>query len=261
MHARIAALHPGFVINTAAYNLVDDAESRPDLAFAVNASGVAFVARAAAQAGARLAHISTDYVFAGQEPAAGVPVPYREEDRPAPRSVYGVSKLAGEHLARAYAPGALVIRTCGIYGPRHNRSGKRSFVEAILHQAQSGNASGDSGGRPILRVVSDQRVCPTYAADLARAILQLLRTDAQGVVHVASAGSCSWYEFAVAILELAGLDADVLPIPSTARASGAARPAYSVLDLGRLQQLGVTMPHWREALRRYLQERAAAAPA
>ena len=143
------------------------------LAFAVNASGVAFVA-ARRRAGLRALRTSAPTMFSLVRPAAGVPVPYREEDRPAPRSVYGVSKLAGEHLARAYAPGALVIRTCGIYGPRHNRLGKRSFVEAILHQAQSGNASGDSGGRPILRVVSDQRVCPTYAADLARAILQLL---------------------------------------------------------------------------------------
>lgn len=249
--ARLVALRPDVVINAAAYNRVDEAEKQPAPAFATNASAPGALALAASQVGARLVHVSTDYVFSGEADR-----PYREDDLPAPCSVYGASKLAGEHLVRAYAPGALIVRTSGVYGVRRPGVGKRSFVEAILQQARAGNT---------LQVVADQRASPTYAVDLAWAILALLGREAAGIVHVTNAGSCSWYEFAQAILEEAGIEATVTPVASRApgdmgwRAAGARRPSYSVLDHGRLRDLGITMPHWRDALARYIREQAGGA--
>jgi dTDP-4-dehydrorhamnose reductase len=255
----LTQVRPEIVINTAAYNRVDEAESQPALAFAVNASAPATLARAATRLGARFVQVSTDYVFSGESPASAEPArPYREDDLPAPCSVYGASKLAGEHLARAYASDALIVRTSGIYGARPAGTGKRSFAEAIL--AQLGALHPNAGGReapPILRVVDDQRVSPTYAVDLALAILELVRRDVRGIVHATNAGSCTWFECAQAIVDLVGASATVVPVASGERPTAARRPAYSVLDHGRLRDLGMTMPPWRDALGRYLRERTA----
>lgn len=249
IEATLEALRPASIVNCAAYTRVDDAEQEPDRAFATNALGPAFLARSAARIGARLIHVSTDYVFAGAAEAAMRP--YREDDLPAPRSVYGASKLAGEHLTLAYAPDALVVRTSGVYGGRPAGSGKRSFVEAILQQA---SLPGPAGAPTTLRVVADQQASPTYAADLARVLLALLPRPVSGLLHVTSEGSCSWFEFARAIVESAGMAATILPVSTQEHPAAAARPAYSVLDLARLHSLGLAMPHWREALRRYLQD-------
>lgn len=235
----LAAARPAVVINAAAYNAVDAAERSPDRAFAVNATAPGRLARAAAAQGARFVHVSTDYVFGGDAAR-----PYREEDLPAPLGVYGASKLAGEHLVRAYAPDALVVRTSVVFGARPG--GKRSyFVHTILTQAREGRA---------LRVVDDQVGGPTYAPDLARAILALVDRGVSGIVHVSNAGSCSRYEFARAILDAAGLDAQITPVAGSARPDIARRPRYSVLDCSRLTGLGITMPHWHDALGRYLAE-------
>lgn len=252
----LPALRPSILINAAAYNRVDEAESQPALAFAVNASAPAQLARAATRLGARFVQIGTDYVFSGAPRAPDAALrPYREEDLPAPLSVYGASKLAGEHLALAYAPGALVVRTSGVYGARTAGTGKRSFVEAIVRQACAADPSAGQHP-PALRVVDDQRASPTYAMDLAQAILTLLRLDATGIVHVTNAGSCSWFEFAGAILELLALPAALEPIASSARPAPARRPAYAVLDHARLRDLGISMPHWRDGLERYLRVHA-----
>jgi len=249
VEAKLGELAAELVINAAAYNQVDEAEMDPETAFAVNAIGPGRLARAARVLNARLVHVSTDYVFSGELLAGQVTDSgYREADLPAPRSVYGASKLAGEHRVLANAPDALVVRTSGVYGPRPDGRGKRSFVEAILAQAEAGTA---------LRVVNDQRLGPTYAVDLAAAILALARLPASGLIHASNAGSCSWYEFARAILELAGSGVPIEPVPSSARPTPAYRPPYSVLDNGRLRELGIEMPRWRDALARYMHARMA----
>lgn len=242
--AVVTAERPEVVINAMAYNRVDEAESRPEHAFLINAVAPGCIARAAATAGARLVQLSTDYVFDGLAAR-----PYREDDLPAPLSVYGASKLAGEQLARAYAPDALVVRTSGVFGTPTPRARVQSnFVQAILRQARRGSA----GDPALLRVVDDQIVGPTYARDLAVAIVDLVWHGAHGIVHVTNDGSCSWYEFACAIVAAAEQHATVLPIPSAERADAARRPAYSVLAHERLHAYAMTMPHWRDALRRYL---------
>ena len=249
VEAMLGDLAADLVINAAAYNRVDEAEADPESAFAVNAIAPGRLARATRVLNARLVHVSTDYVFSGELPAGDdARHGYHEDDLPTPRSVYGASKLAGEHLVLANAPDALVVRTSGVYGPRPGGRGKRSFVEAILAQAETGTT---------LRVVDDQRLGPTYAVDLAAAILALAPLPASGLIHASNAGSCSWYEFARAILELAGSNAPIEPVPSSARPTPAHRPPYSVLDNGRLRKLGIEMPAWRDALARYMHARTA----
>jgi dTDP-4-dehydrorhamnose reductase len=239
---RLAAIHPDVVINAAAYNKVDEAEQRPDLAFAVNAAAPGHIGRACAALGARLIHVSTDYVFDGS-----LGRPYAEDGLPAPLGMYGASKLAGEHLVQAYAgEHALIVRTSAVFGMAGEGAGKGgNFVRAILRQA---------GAQHPLRVVDDQTTSPTYALDLARAIVSLAETNACGLVHVTNGGSCTWHQFACAILELTGLDVPCLPISSESAPGGARRPAYSVLSGARLSALGITMPLWRDGLERYLRE-------
>ncbi len=238
----LATIQPTIVINAAAYNKVDEAEQRPDLAFAVNATAPAMLARACSAIGARFVHVSTDYVFDGSLGRA-----YVEDDLPAPLGVYGASKLAGEHLARAYAgERALVVRTSAVFGAAEEGTGKGgNFVRAILRQASAGNP---------LRVVDDQTTSPTYAPDLARAVLALAEREAHGLIHVTNSGHCTWHQFALAILELSGLDVPCLGIASAPAPGRARRPGYSVLSGARLTSLGITLPSWRDALERYLGE-------
>lgn len=235
--ALLAARKPTIVINAAAYNRVDEAESRQDMAFATNATAPANLARACDDAGAYFVHLSSDYVFDGRQR-----VPYKEDDHPAPLGVYGASKLAGEHLVHAYAPRSLIVRTSGVFGP--TRAGKGgNFVLAILRQARAGNT---------LRVVADKIAAPTFSGDLAAAILQMAARRLLGTVHVTNSGHCSWHEFASAIVEDGGCIAGVEPIATVERPDLAKRPRYSVLDLSRLRSYGIETPPWREGLRRYL---------
>lgn len=247
--ARIRELRPDVVLNTAAYNHVDRAEDEAEEAFRVNAYAPLALARACHAANALLVHFSTDYVFGGESTT-----PYREEDTPSPRSVYGASKLAGEHLVRAATPLHVVIRTSGLYGFR-GRGGKNgNFVETILRLAAE---------KKTLRVVNDQVVSPTSAADLTRKVVALLdrwergrSQDLLGLYHVTNAGSCSWYEFAAEILRKSGLDACLEPVASVDYGARATRPAYSVLAPGHLARLGLDdMRDWRDALGEYLRLR------
>ncbi len=237
-------LRPDAVFNCAAYNLVDRAEDEPEAALAVNALGVRALARLCAELGCVLVHFSTDYVFGID---AGRRTPYAESDAPGPLSVYGASKLVGEYWVRAECPRHFVVRTCGLYGTRGQGGKGGNFVEAILRRAASGAP---------LRVVSDQECTPTATADLARAAAALAGTDAHGLYHVTSAGSCNWFDFARAIVERAGLDVNVTPILSADYGARARRPRYSVLDGGRYARLGlVAMRPWPEALADYLAAR------
>jgi len=231
----IAEARPDVVIHAAAYTDVDGAEANPDRAFAVNALGSRHVAQGAAESGARLIAVSTDYVYDGAKQG-----PYREDDPVAPLGLYGASKLAGEREILKAKPDAVILRTAWLYGEGKN------FVETILRLAR---------GRDELRIVDDQHGSPTAAADLATVIAALLQTPCAGVYHAVNAGTCSWYEFAREILRLAGIDRRVVPIRSSELVRPAKRPANSVLDCGKLAALGVTLRPWQDALRAYLRER------
>jgi len=233
--AVVSRSRPGVVINAAAYNKVDAAESEPQEALAVNAVGVLHLARAAAEVGALFVHVSTDYVFDGQASR-----PYVEDDPPRPLNVYGVSKRAGEMMVAASGARAILIRTSGVFGPGGSRGKGGSFVDRILERARAGRA---------LRVVADQVFSPTYAPDLADALLTLVERGAEGVVHVANDGACTWHELAAAALELAGVTATVERIASADLGAAARRPPYSVLSTARYRALsGRPLRPWREAL-------------
>jgi dTDP-4-dehydrorhamnose reductase len=229
---------PRLVFNCAAFTDVDGAEVRPDLAMAVNALGAQAVAQACAEAGAHLVHLSTDYVFDGQAGRDGRP--YREDDPPAPLSAYGRSKLAGERLVCAALPGALIVRTAWLFGP-----GRVNFVDKVVAQGRRG------GPFP---VVEDEVGSPTYAPDLAEALLELGRRWLAGVLHLVNEGQASRLEMARFCLAAAGLDPELAqPITSAELGLPAARPAYSVLDAGAAARLrGKTLPDWRDGVRRYL---------
>ncbi|MGQ0811816.1 MAG: dTDP-4-dehydrorhamnose reductase, partial [Nitrospiraceae bacterium] len=232
---RILDARPEVVIHAAAYTNVDQAESQPDLAMAVNAEGTEKVARAATKTGARLFYVSTDYVFDGMKR-----LPYVESDMPNPMNVYGTSKLEGERRALACCPETLVIRTAWLYGAQgHN------FVKTIMRLATE---------QPALRVVADQRGCPTHASDLAHAISRLLTTDLKGVVHATGMGDCTWHEFAQAIVGLMRTSVKVEAITTEEAGRPARRPAYSVMAHLRLSHVGIAMPDWKEALTRFVRD-------
>jgi dTDP-4-dehydrorhamnose reductase len=233
--AFVAQVRPDVVFNATAWNRVDAAEAEPERAFAVNAHAPRTLARAAAEVGARLVHVSTDYVFDGASAR-----PYVEDDEPRPLSVYGASKLAGERSVLAAGPEHLVVRTSAVLGRAGSAQKGGSFVSRILEQARA--------GKP-LRVVADQKFAPTFADELAAALLALARSRARGLLHVTNAGSCSWHELAVASLRAAGLDAPVAAIKAAELKLPARRPAYSVLDCSRYLSLGLTRPRdWQGAL-------------
>ena len=236
--AFVAGTTPDIVINCAAYTDVDGAESDPEAAFAVNATGAGNIAAAAERVGARMVHVSTDYVFDGTSDR-----PYEETDEPGPVCVYGRSKLAGELAVSEVAQETLIVRTAWLYG----HAGP-NFIETMLTLASSGRD---------LKVVEDQVGAPTNVRDLARAILELIAVGASGVVNATNAGSCSWFEFAREILDQAGYrDIAVEPVTSERFPRPAPRPGYSVLSLARLVSLTGKEPRsWQDALTEYLAER------
>ncbi len=235
-------LSPHVILNTTAYHRVDDCENQPELAFQVNALAVLNLVRIANDSDAVLLHISTDYVFDGNTRE-----PYTESSRPLPLSVYATSKLSGEFLVRAAAQKYFLIRTCGLYGVAGSHGKGGNFVETMIAKAKR--------LEPI-RVVDDQVVTPTYTVDLAHQIALILSTTHYGLYHVTNEGCCTWYEFAKAIFEISGIDADLSPTTSELYKTPAIRPRYSVLENARLKQLGLNeMRHWREALAAYLKMR------
>ena len=242
--AALTDLRPDVVINCAAYNLVDKAESESATAFAVNAWGVRDLALVCRDLGCVLVHFSTDYVFGLDEKRA---MPYAETDAPGPVSVYGLSKLAGEYLVRSLCPKHFIIRTCGLYGVWGSGGKGGNFVETMLRLAGQ--------GKPI-RVVADQVCTPSYTVDVAAATAGLIQTGKYGLYHVTNAGAVSWHEFARMIFELAGVTANLTPITSKEFGAAARRPSYSVLSTTAYETLGLPkMRSWREALAAYLDER------
>lgn len=246
VRAAVAQVRPDLILNTAAFNAVDRAEHERDEAWRVNRDGAAHLARAGADFGARVVHISTDFVFDG-----GAGRAYRPSDQASPLGVYGASKLAGEAAVSAAAPGALIVRTAWLYSPR-----RANFLTAMLRlMGEAGEA----------RVVADQIGTPTSTASLAVALWDLVALKATGVWHFTDAGVASRYDFAQAIGEeafAAGLLAQaprVTPIATRERPTPAARPAFSVLDKTLTWDLlGHAAPHWRQSLRAVLAEMKAA---
>jgi dTDP-4-dehydrorhamnose reductase len=243
LRARITKLAPDIVINCAAYNYVDRAEAEPAAVFDVNAWAVRQLALISRDLHCTLVHFSSDYVFGINSERR---LPYAEDDGPGPVSVYGLSKLSGEYMVRAYCARHFVVRTCGLYGVWGTGGKGGNFVETMLRLARE--------GKP-LRVVSDQTCTPSYTVDVAATVAELVGSDRYGLYHVTNSGSCTWYEFAKAIFDLAGQEASVTPITSQQYGAAARRPAYSVLRNSAVSGIASLRP-WKEALKAYLLERA-----
>ncbi len=227
----VRTVAPDWIINAAAYNDVDGAETAVAAAFAVNSAGAGYLAEAAAERGARILHISTDYVFDGRKGSA-----YTEEDPPNPLSVYARSKYEGERRVMASGASACILRTAWLYG-RHGKN----FVKTILAEAEKGLP---------LKVVTDQIGSPTATADLADAIAGLIPTPARGLFHVTNAGACSRFQFAQAIVRGR---VKVLPITTAEASRPAPRPANSSLISVRWQTAGFApLRRWELALEVFL---------
>jgi dTDP-4-dehydrorhamnose reductase len=238
--AILSSLRPALVFNCAAYNAVDRAESEKDLAFAVNAEGPSNLARACARHHIRLVHFSTNFVFDGT-----LDRPYVESDEPAPLSVYGASKLAGEQRVLDAQPAALVIRTSALFGDKGSAIKGGSFPDRILSRA--------GGGEP-LRVVADQKVNPTYVGELAPVALELGESGLEGLVHIVAAGCAGWDELARAVLAEFHIATGVEGVSSAELGAPAPRPPNGCLASARVAPMGP----WREGLHDWAVRRAAA---
>jgi dTDP-4-dehydrorhamnose reductase len=230
-----AEVQPEIVFNCAAFHNLDACERDADTSWAVNVRAVRELARRSP----RLVHISTNYVFDGRRDE-----PYAEPDAPSPRSIYALTKLAGEYMALAYCDSALVVRSAGLYGLHGSASKGGNFVQRMIARAREQGQLG---------VVADQRLQPTFTADLAGAVLDAVQAGADGVLHLTADGECSWYEFTVAILEQAGIDVPVEPTTTTISPGGVDRPLNGVLARPRADSLGIArLRPWRDALADYM---------
>lgn len=224
------------IVNCAAYTAVDKAESDEILASALNTGAVGNLGEAAVKTGAKVIHISTDYVFSGQGFR-----PYEENDEPYPQGIYGRTKLEGEALLTSFCQNAMIIRTAWLY----SEFGK-NFVKTMLDLAET---------RPEINVVADQIGTPTYAGDLASAIHTIIKHEKwiPGIYHFTDEGVASWYDFTKAIFEMAGKEVKVNPVPTSAYPTPAKRPLYSVLSKSKIKNTyGIDIPYWRDSLRKCL---------
>lgn len=229
-------IKPDIVINSAAFTNVDACEENADLAFKVNSLGARNVAIASQKVGAKLVHISTDYVFDGQ-----ATVPYREFDLPNPQSIYGKTKLLGENYVKEFCDKYFIIRTAWLYG----YNGK-NFVKTIINLAKE---------KDFIEVVDDQKGNPTNVEDLAHHILKIALTEEYGIYHCSGEGLCSWYDFAKKIVEYAKIDCEVIPTTSDKFIRPAKRPSFSALDKMMLRStVGNEMRYWEDALKVYIEK-------
>lgn len=231
----IKEIKPDIIINCAALTAVDRCEGEQELAYRINALGPKYLAEAAEEIGAKLVHISTDYVYDGRGTA-----PYTEDSKPNPISVYGRTKLAGEEFVQEYCSRAFILRTAWVYGEGKN------FVRTMLRLAENNSK---------IRVVSDQYGTPTSALELARVVVFLMETESYGIYHATCEGSTSWYEFALTIFKEAGVSVEVEAIKTSEYPAPAKRPMYSVLDKRALRERhGYVMQDWKEAFKEYMRE-------
>ena len=235
-----AEFRPTAVFNCAAFHNVEVCEREEDQAFAVNARAVKRLAAQCTAAGAQLVHLSTNYVFDGTATE-----PYDELALPNPRSIYAISKLAGEHAALAYAPGSLVVRTAGLYGLHGSVSKGGNFVTRMIARAREQGA---------LKVVADQQLTPTFTADLASGILDAVDAGVTGTLHVTNSVATSWHGFTEAIMELAGVEVPVEEGITTIAPGAADRPLNGVLRSSVSVRAGLpALRPWRAALADYLE--------
>lgn len=230
-------IHPQYCINCAAYTAVDKAESEPELATLVNGEAVGHLAALCKKYSTKLIHISTDYVFDGQQER-----PYIETDPTAPVSVYGRTKLLGEQLCLKEDPEAIIIRTAWVYSEFGN-----NFVKTMMRLMRD---------RMELNVVNDQIGAPTYAADLAKAILEIISTEKwiSGIYHYSNAGKISWYDFAEKIRELIGSACKINPIPTSQYPTPAKRPFFSLLNTSKISETyAVEVPDWEQSLKKCIE--------
>ncbi len=224
-----------YCINCAAYTAVDKAEAEKEKAFLINAEATGNLAKVCKEHNVQFIHISTDYVFDGASK-----YPYKETDRTHPLNTYGTSKLKGEELALQNDPSAVIIRTSWLYSSFQN-----NFIKTMLRLMKEKDS---------INVVNDQFGCPTYAADLANAILKMIPSvkddKKQGIYHYCNTGIISWYDLAAAIKEISGSNCIVNPIPTAQYPTAAKRPLYTVLDTSKIQQsFNITVPNWKDSLR------------
>ncbi len=232
---------PKIVINTAAFHKVDECEKQPIRSYEVNSLGVKYIAQSSQKIGAKVVHISTDYVFDGKKQS-----PYTEDDSPHPLNVYGVTKLAGEYFLANETDDYLILRVSGIYG-KHKCIGKGgNFINVMLKQYRSGNE---------IRVVSDEILTPTSTVEICRQLEVMVKNDLKGLFHVTNEGQCSWYEFAQKIFHILKFEVEIKPVPVSFFPMTIKRPAYSVLENHRLKENHLNMMNdWRIALEEFLTE-------
>ncbi|WP_047517733.1 dTDP-4-dehydrorhamnose reductase [Methylophilus sp. Q8] len=234
---------PKVVINTAAFHNVPLCETQPLNAFNTNCVSVGNLAKICKKYDTKLITFSTDYVFDGEKKK-----PYVEDDQPKPLQYYGVTRLAGEQIALGINPQTLIIRTCGLYGFNGAQSKGGNFVDQRINDARN------------LRTIEmgcDQTVSPTNALDLAEATLKLIKhyKSCTGIYHLANAGSCTWYEFTLAIYQALQLNLEVIPINRNGLSGEMKRPLYSALANTRANALGITMRNWELALKDYIERK------
>jgi dTDP-4-dehydrorhamnose reductase len=240
----IARFRPDVVINTAAFHNVPQCEVEPLRAFAVNCQAVRNLAAVCKRSAVRLVTFSTDYVFGGEKRT-----PYREDDRTGPVQMYGISRLAGELAALTTAPEhAIIVRTCGLYGPSGAASKGGNFVDRRIADAQT---------QAELEMGCDQIVSPTYTYDLANAVLRLIEHPqaSAGIYHLVNEGECTWFEFTRTIYDLMGLKVHLQPADRGGMSGDMRRPLYSALANTKARALGIVMPHWQNGLQRYLRDK------
>jgi len=238
-------MKPDLIINTAAFHQVDVCEDEVLKTFEVNVGGVKNLAEICLEIDSALMHFSTDFVFGGYVKNT----PYNEDDCPAPISVYGISKLAGEHVIRYMLKKYYILRVCGLYGHAGSLGKGYNFVELMIRLAKEGKD---------IRVVNDQVLTPTSTKDVTEKLFELIQKGKFGLYHMTSSGSCSWYEFACEIFKLSGLNPNISPTTSKEFVTKAKRPSYSVLDNRNLRKIGLKdMRQWKAALTDYIEERKA----
>lgn len=234
VRAVIGDFKPDLIIHCAAFTAVDLAESEVEKVSLVNALATRWMAQTAAELNAPLVYYSTDYVFCGSTGR----VPFNEFMPTAPQGVYALSKFAGEEEVRTYQPRHYIIRTSWLYGPYG-----KNFPAVILKAAED---------KPFLNVIDDQTGAPTHTFDLAEQTMRIVENGAFGLYHVSGNGSCTWHEYAKAVLEIAGIEKRIEPVTTTEYGAAAPRPPYSVLDHMALRNsIGDTIPHWRDSLEKY----------